>query len=192
MKKQIRLTAYSAVLSAILAALVLVGSVADMLDLVVVSIASLVLYIVCAEMGCGRALMIFAVSGTLGFILAPMTSTSLFYVCFFGYYPILRAFLERKKLSKKLLFWLLLAVYVVAMGTLFLVFKQIFLADAGEPVWVNWALAVTSIIYYLVFQRLMRVMLLLYELKFKKMLFGNKKKEHTPKESDYDISKRDF
>lgn len=74
------------------------------------------------EAGLGGGLGVFAATSALGFLLIPEKTYMLLYVCFFGYYPVIKLLCER--LSAKALGWILkLAVFNAALAVMLFVFS---------------------------------------------------------------------
>lgn len=72
------------------------GSLIEVLDLTMSVVASLTCIFAVIEMGGNTPWMVFAVSGVLSLVLLPYPkSSALVYVLFSGYYPILKAYIER-------------------------------------------------------------------------------------------------
>lgn len=174
LKKKIRTTAYAAVLAALVTLILLLGSFFDMLDLACAAVGSLILHIAYHEIGGTYAFLIYAVASVLSFILLPMRSCSLFFVAFFGYYPLLRAFLGKHIRSRKLCLLLLALIYNAVMLALFFLFKGIF-GMQGEPVFMYVLLLVSSNIFFFCFDLLMSRIMILYQYKIKKFIATTKK-----------------
>ena len=93
--KATRALAVSAVLSALGVVLLALGSLIEVLSLTVAVIASICVIFTVIELGGKYPYLVFAVTATLGMLLAPGKSAPLAYLCFLGWYPILKAILER-------------------------------------------------------------------------------------------------
>jgi hypothetical protein len=88
--------AAGAVLAAMGVVLLYVGSLLQVLDLSMAALASFLIVFAVIELGRGLALMIFLVTAILSVVLLPVKTAALIYLLFAGYYPIIKALLERK------------------------------------------------------------------------------------------------
>ena len=99
MKSRIKATralAASAVLAALGVILLAIGSLVDVLDLTTAVLASICVTFAVIELGGKYPYLIFAVTAVLGLLLLPGKSAAFAYLAFFGYYPIVKAALERR------------------------------------------------------------------------------------------------
>ena len=168
LKKTIRRMAYSAILAAIITVIVIAGGFFDIIDLACASLAALILQVVYTEMGGKSAVMIYAVSAALSFILMPLRSATLYFVTFFGYYPILRGVLLRKMKSKKVINFLLCLLFNAVMIVLYAAFRTVFGIE-NEPVYVYVLLIISANIFFACFEMLMGKIMILYNYKIKKL-----------------------
>ena len=174
-----------AILSAMGVALLFIGSFIETLDLTMAALASFFCIFAVIELGGAYPWLIFAVTGVLSVVLMPYSLTGWFYLLFFGYYPILKAKLERLSrpvswLLKVLVLNFALIVCVIVAYLLFfgssgegnilsaftLVFGE---SDAGEAMAIAvYALAnVTFIVYDIALTKLITVYFLKIKPKFK-------------------------
>ncbi len=86
-----------AMLAAIGAVLLLLGSLFQVIDLSMAAIASFVCVIAVIELGTGWAWMIYGVVGVISVLLRPTSFAPWVYVAFLGYYPIIKEKIERLK-----------------------------------------------------------------------------------------------
>lgn len=82
------------------------GAVVQVLDLSVAVIASLFVVFAVIELGGKYPYLVYAVTALLSMLLLPVKSAPLIYLCFTGYYPIIKAKLE-KRCGRTALCWLL-------------------------------------------------------------------------------------
>ena len=82
-------------LSALSVALMLLGSVVEVLDLSAVMLASLCTLFVFIRLGSRQAWLLYGVTSVLALLLLPSKTVALEYLLFGGYYPILRAAVAR-------------------------------------------------------------------------------------------------
>lgn len=113
-----------AMLAAIGAVLLLLGSLFQVLDLSMAAIASFVCIIAVIELGSSWAWIIYAVVGVISVLLRPTSFAPWVYIAFLGYYPIIKEKIERliKPLSwalKMLCFNVALILSCVVMYFLF-------------------------------------------------------------------------
>ena len=154
-------------LSALGVVLLSLGALIEVIDISMAVIASLLCVFAVIEYGGGAPWLVFTVTGILSLILSPR-SPSLMYVIFFGYYPIVKEKLERKRpplawALKEIVFNVALIVMLVAM-------KLLFLTEAAIPIelWIIGA-AVAEIIFMLYDLALTRV-ISLYIFRIRKKL----------------------
>ncbi len=132
------------------------------------------------EFGAGWAFGVFAGVGLLGLLLVPDKEAALLYLCFAGWYPIVKAYLERIK--SRVLEWVVkLAVFnVTIVGfyqlTVWLLagaaeFEGSFLMKYG--IWLLWLLAdVTFVVYDVALSKLITLYSLRLRPKLQKLLDG--------------------
>ncbi len=125
------------------------GSVIEVLDLSASFLASLACVFAVIEIGGVYPWLTYAVTGVLGLLLLPFPKTvAMIYLLFTGYYPILKAHIER--LSRPLAWVVKLAVFHVALTALVVLSTWVFhipdgLFEAG--VWVYLVGNVTFVLY---------------------------------------------
>ena len=85
-----------AMLAAIGAVLLLLGSLFQVIVLSMAAIASFVCVIAVIELGTGWAWMIYGVVGVISVLLRPTSFAPWVYVAFLGYYPIIKEKIERE------------------------------------------------------------------------------------------------
>lgn len=129
-KKEIRLIAVSAIFSALIVALLIFGTFIELFDITVAAICTFAVYIILLEAKKKYAFLVYLTSGILSLIFVPLSSATLYFVGFFGYYPLIK-FLMRKmpKLLRKII---CILIFNTTMAGLMLLFKAVF-ALAEEP-----------------------------------------------------------
>ncbi len=135
--------AVCAVLSALGVVVIWLGSIISVMDLSMAVIASLFSVIAVIEYGKGAPWLVYAVTAILSMLILPEKTGAFLYLCFFGYYPIIKEKLEQLKrpvawLLKELIFNVFLALSLIAS-------KFLFSANASEPV-------ILYVIYALLFE----------------------------------------
>ncbi len=159
MSKEIRKITLASIFSGLTVALIIVGSLFELLDLSCAALASLAVYISMIEIKGKYPFLIYLTSGVLSLILIPLSSASLYYVAFFGYYPILRFRLRKmKKLFSKLICF---GVFNITMVMLYLVFKAVF-ALHNEPYIMYIVLLITANVFFLCFDYALDVFAFIY------------------------------
>ena len=175
-KKTIRNTAFSAVISALVSVVLILGGFFDAFDLLCAAAASVVIHVVFSEKGARNALMIFAVSAVLSNVLMPLRSCPMYFLFFFGYYPVLRGFLIKKIKSKVLAFIISALIFNAVMVFLFSVFKAVFGME-NEPFYMFIFLFAAANFFFFCFDRLIGRIMILYNYKIKKIFDKMKDKK---------------
>ena len=116
MKQKILKLSVLSLFCALSVVLMLVGCVIQSLDLTVAVAAGLTVAVAVIEYGTGWAVMLYAATSVLSFVLLPAKTPALFYVLIGGIYPIIKALLERIKNRK--LVWAIKIIFVYALGNL--------------------------------------------------------------------------
>ncbi len=174
MKKNARNMAYSAILAALVTVFVVLGGVLDVLDLTSAAVSALILCIVADEMGNRRALLIYLVSAALSLILMPGTTATVYFVFFFGYYPVLRTFLNRVLAGRKgHVFAILFDIYNLFSFGIYFFFKKLFGME-NDPLAVKILYFVVSDAFFCAFELLCSRIYILYRYKIKNRLFPPK------------------
>ncbi len=128
-RKSTRYLAISAVLCALGVILLAVGSLLQVLDLSMAALASLLVIFAVIELGGKYPYLIYVVTSVLALLIVPQKTAPLAYVCFGGFYPIIKAKLEGKLsavpawIVKVLIFNAGLAVAVLISFKLFAAFE---------------------------------------------------------------------
>ena len=126
MKKTKRL-AFCAIMGALGVVILLLGSLLDIFDLCAVLISALLIFIVREELGGGSAMSTYGVCAIISVLLLPSKKVAIEYVIF-GFYPVLRAVLEK---LPKVVCIALKAVYML-LSTALTVFTVRFFFTVGE------------------------------------------------------------
>ena len=134
-KKSTKRLAVCAMLSAVSVVLLYLGAVTQVLDMTMAVLASLCTVVAIIEYGGLAPWLVYAVSGVLSFILclggAATPEVSIMYILFFGFYPILKEKLEKKK---RWVSWVLKEIiFNLALCVLALLSKLLFTAGDAEP-----------------------------------------------------------
>lgn len=163
MKKEIKKISLSAIFSALIVVMILLGTFIDVLDITVAAICSLIVYIIQLETKGKYPFLVYLTASVLSLIFAPLSTATLYFIGFFGYYPIVKLLLIKR--NKKIRKLICTAVFNLAMIILFLLFKAVF-ALQNEPPAMYIALLVTVNVFFLCFDYLHDVFAFIY---FKKL-----------------------
>lgn len=159
MRKDIKKIALSAIFSALIVVFILIGTFIELLDITVAAVCALTIYIVQIETKEKYPILVYITSSVLSLIFTPLSTATLYFVGFFGYYPILKQKLIKfKKQIRKLISIL---VFNVAMIALMLLFKAVF-ALQNEPPLMYALLLVTSNVFFICFDYLLDVFAFIY------------------------------
>ena len=131
MKNKILKISVLSLLCALSVVLMLVGCVIQSLDLTVAVAAGLTVAVAVIEYGAGWAVMLYAATSVLSFVLLPAKTPALFYVLIGGIYPIIKALLERIKNRK--LVW---AIKIIGFNLFYtaLIAAGNYLLDIDDPI----------------------------------------------------------
>ena len=114
----------AASLAALGAVLVIIGGFFEVIDLTFASAASLTVLVAREELSGKYPFLVYAVASAAALIFMPFRSTTLYFVLFLGYYPILKPYLDGlKKKSKALGLILKFTVFNAIICVLFLLTK---------------------------------------------------------------------
>lgn len=167
LKKQIAKTSLSSVFTALTVVFILLGSILEVLDLTVAALCSLISYISILEIKGKYPLLIYFASSVLCIILCPLSSAMLYYIFFFGYYPILKVKLKKTgRISAKII---CILIFNIVFILLTLLFKTVF-AMQNEPMFMYVILLITYNIFFICFDRCIDVLLFIYTRKIRPKL----------------------
>ena len=127
MKNTKKLT-FCAIMGALGVVFLFLGSLLEMFDLCTVLLSALLIFIVREELGGGSAMATYGVCAIISVLLLPVKTVAIEYVVF-GFYPVLRAVIE--KLPKALCI-IAKAIYMV-LSTALILFTLRFFFTTGEP-----------------------------------------------------------
>jgi len=145
--KGTRALTVSAALCALGVILLALGALLQVLDVSMAALASFLVIFAVIELGKKYAVLVYAVTALLAVLLVQYNITApLLYLCFAGYYPLLKALLEGH--LPKIWAWVLkLVAFNAALAlTLFLAIK-IFMAFTVPALWYYFLLPVCSVIF---------------------------------------------
>ena len=166
MKKTRELT-FCAIMSALGVVILLLGSISGLFDLCSVLISAILIFIVCEELGNGKAIATYAVCTVLSLLVLPSKLVALEYLIF-GAYPVLRRILEARP---RVACVLLKAIYMLLGAVLTMALSRL-VFTTGEDISIFWEIAtgvigiVCLILCDIVFKRFSRH----YHQRIRKML----------------------
>ena len=173
LKNTIKSMALSSLLSALITTFILIGSLFDIFDLICASVCSIIIHIINEKIRTRTAFMIYSVSSVISFILMPLRSCSLYFIAFFGYYPIIRQLIFKKIKNRLVSYTILMLIYNLTTISLYVIFANLFGLN-NEPVYMYIALIVTSNIFYFAFDLLISRIMIIYNYKLHKMFGGRR------------------
>ena len=163
MKKQITNISLSSIFASLSVVFILLGSILDVLDLTVAAICTLINYISIYEVKGRYPMLIYFATSALSLIICPISTSVLYYIFFFGYYPILKVKLRKKgKITAKVI---CIIIFNIVFTILMVIFKKIF-AMQNEPYYMYIILLVVYNIFFICFDRCIDILLFVY---FKKI-----------------------
>lgn len=94
--KNTKRLALAAIMSALGAVIMYLGCLFEILDLSTAAIASMCVLLVLVETGAKYSWLSYAVTGIISLIILPVKTAGILFVGFFGFYPMAKAFFEKK------------------------------------------------------------------------------------------------
>lgn len=131
-----------AMLSALGVVMLYIGSLIQVMDLSMAVIASICCIFAVIEYGKSAPWLVFATTSVLSLILLPQKAPAVIYICFFGYYPIIKEKLER--LAKPVSWVLKEVVFNVALAIMMLLSRFVFVSADAEPLYIYIATVVLA------------------------------------------------
>ncbi len=129
MHKNTYRTALGGVLSALAVAVMFFGSVLPFATIIAPAAASLCVLYFCLEFNKGTAFVIYVAISALSLLLSPDKELALIFVCFLGYYPIVKLLYEGK-FSRTLAYVFKFVNLNVSIGLLYYVITRVFVLAA--------------------------------------------------------------
>ncbi len=162
---EIKKIALASILTSLSTVFIILGGFIDILDMTVAAICSLIIVISQIEIKGKYPFLIYITSSVLALIFMPLTTASLYYIAFFGYYPLIRlkTCCINKYISKTIHF----VIFNVAMAAIMIMFKTLF-ALHNEPIYMYVILLVVSNVFFLCFDRILDVLAYVYIKKIRK------------------------
>lgn len=135
-------------LSALGVILLALGSLVQVLDLTMAVLASILVIFAVIELGGKYPYLIYAVTAVLSVLLVPSKSAAMVYLCFAGYYPILKAVLERH--LPPLWCWVVkLLVFNAGLALSLFLMLKVFLTFTVPAAWYYALIPLLSVVFVL-------------------------------------------
>ena len=128
---QLRKLTVCAMLAALGVVLLYLGSMIEVADLSMAVLASLLCVFAVIEYGGSAPWLVFAVTGVLSLILIPQKTPAVFYLLFFGYYPIVKEKLE--KMPRGVSWVLKEVIFNIALALVLLLSRFLLMASSATP-----------------------------------------------------------
>ena len=130
--KSVKKTAFAGIFTALSVVILFLGSVIETLDMTVAAIASFVIMLAVIELKTYFPVFIYVGTGIIGFLLLPNKYGVLIYCLFYGFYPILKTWLEARCRRRGILFLIKLLIFAVSQYTVELLWIFVFASGAWE------------------------------------------------------------
>ncbi len=144
-----------------------IGSFLNTMDLTVAAVAALLVLILKMELGTKYAFALYLGTGLLTLLLAAQKSIGVFYLCFFGCYPMIKAKCEQWHKGWELLGKLL---FSIASFSLILLIADLLLGlwDPALPTWYRWGTALLAEVTFWVYDFALSKLMLFYQYRLRK------------------------
>ena len=160
--------ALASVLSALCFLLLFAGSIITVMDLSAAALASLVVVVAVIEVGSFYPYLIWLVTSVLGLLLLPDKFGSLVFLCFAGYYPMLKSALER---FTPIFAWIFkILSFNIALSAILALAKFVFFIDDTSLTFSFLVYGVCNVVFIL-FDIALSRLLTLYFLKIRSKIF---------------------
>lgn len=168
MRTKTRRMTLAAIFMALAVALCYIASISQMMSLTIVALSGLITAAAVIECGIGYACLCFAGAAILGGLLVPDKSVAIFYITFFGYYPITKSLVERMR-SRVLEFIIKEAVFLaVVTAYLFLLWTILFPEIEASALTYAPIVYVVAAVFLLCYDYAMTKVIALYQLRLSK------------------------
>ena len=146
--KGTRALTVSAILCALGVILLALGSLFQFLDISMAALASFLVIFAVIELGGKYPFLIYTVTALLSMLMVPYKTAPLMYLCFAGYYPMLKAVLEGH--LPKVWAWVLKIVgFNAALALTLFVAIKLFSALTVPAIWYYYLLPICSVVFVL-------------------------------------------
>lgn len=159
-KDKTKRLAVSAMLSAVGVVLLYFGAILQVMDISMAVIASVLCVFAVIEYGGYYPWLIYAVTGVIAIIILPQKEAAAVYILFFGFYPIIKEKLEKKK---RIVSWVLKEViFNISLAIMLAMSALLMTADAAEPLFIYIILAVLAEIVFPIYDIALTRVITLY------------------------------
>ena len=170
--KKTKKMALSGVFTAVCVVLLAIGTLIDTLDLTAAALASFVIIAALIEFGKGYALGIYAAASVLAVVLLPNKTAGAIFLCFTGFYPILKVYLNKIK-PKVVSYIVRMAVFNVFL-TVLILFSTKVLGITDEFLTFGYLIYLIANITFIVYDLVIEKLSIVYCVKIRKKLFGSR------------------
>ena len=126
-----------------------IGAVLEVLDISMAVVASACVIIAVVEYGKGAPWMVYAAISILSFLLLPSKLPAIFFALFFGFYPILKGFIESKP---KVVCWLLKEIiFNVSLAVILVIYMLLFFQGVSFAIPTHWLIVIAVALCEIVF-----------------------------------------
>ena len=152
--------AFSSLMSAAAVALMLVARLVSVADYCITAACGLIIGVVVVECGWKWAIASFSVVSCLGLMLGSFECALLF-ACFFGYYPIVKPYIEKLKIWLE---WLLkLTLFNSVIVSLYVIFDKLVAPISDIPY-------ISDTVYFIILIAMANFVFILYDVLFNKLM----------------------
>ena len=117
-------TAFCSIMCALSVVILSLGSVIEIIDITSAALASFIVAVCMIELRSYFPVLLYFATSVLAFLLLPNKTVAFMYIMFFGFYPILKKYLERLRpilswIAKFIVFNIIIFIYVTVAGNMF-------------------------------------------------------------------------
>ena len=161
--RQTKKITLSAIMVAMGVVFLAIGTLTQIMDLAISAFASLIMIFVCLEIGKPYNFLVWLATTLLTFVFFPHSLTFVTYLLVFGFYPILKSYIERLPHA----FWILLKLVYINAVMVILIFVSEFITGAkffseGIELWLKVVIYVLCNIAFFVYDMFLVVMIRYY------------------------------
>lgn len=171
MKKSKKI-AFSGVFSALCVVVLFIGSVFQTLDLSAAAFGSFIVLASLIELGTGYTFGIYAAASVISLVILPYKSPAVVFLCFAGFYPIIKQYLNRIK-PLPLSFIIRFGVFNILLTLMIFLAKEVFIVE-DDLFGFNWIIYLMSNVVFAVYDLTLERMAFYYVNKLRKVFFGRR------------------
>ncbi len=158
----------SGVLVALSVIILYLGCAIEVLDLTMSAIVSLMIVVIVIEMGYKYAWMTYIATAILSLVLLPQKSSAIFYMCFMGFYPIIKSHIER--FNSAFIRWVIKLIIGNLAIALMFILLSIFVPDEFETGLLLAITYVLAIVAFITFDIALSKLITLYFVRIRDMI----------------------